>query len=141
MNDKEILKHQITDEIDSFTSISPSADIQLSESGQFYIKVRSHELEGIVNHLWQEETGGFDNPGVINVLLVNNKTREKYAISMTECLLEDFPALLRNAKDIIERFLDKNFQLERTSFLGLFKREYLKFEGSELIYAYATKVK
>lgn len=113
--------------------------VKKNNKGQFSIKASRGSKLVTIRHAWGSKAFWYGNPGTIDIVftLSSEGKHSEFIIFMSECELELFPTLLREALMLTEAFFANHYELIPTRKF-LIKSEELVFDTST-VYKIATK--
>lgn len=149
MNNRQSIKligeiNSILLEFEKFSKIEGvNVKITSNDEGNFYILIFNIDRTVRIRHGTEKHPASYNKPSTINMLLCKSSDSSSCSVIMTECEIESFPKLLRNAYELTNSFLNNKYSKEKGTVLGLIKQEYLRFEFDDptLVYKFATKLK
>jgi hypothetical protein len=111
-------------------------NLKIEDDGHFLIDVKDNESQVTIRH-----DASFEHPNTIDIFFTDVTKDKSYVIFMTECDIEYFPQLLKEVFVLTRSFIKRDYIVEKTRFLKIFKREDIRFDVPGLVYRYAARSK
>jgi hypothetical protein len=141
-HDKKTISQELIAEVErvlrEFNTLSgidsATTHLDIGAEGKFDIRIQARHRSVRVTH-----GRTYDSAGTIDIGFVDKDRNTAYVIVMTECEVEFFPMLLRNALNVSKDFLYGRYRIEHTRLLGVLKRTHIVFDREDLVYVSAIK--